>query len=184
MASVPFTNLIDSKYGLQGCDMIEFILKCWCAWKKEENDNNNTNNKWAEPKPSLCSLHIIRFNPHNCPGRELLVPLNRHENQGCRVLSKLAQSGTSLVAQWLRICLPIQGTWVRALVWEDPACRGATGPVSHNYWACASGASALQQERPRWWEARAPRWRVAPACRNWREPSHRNEDPTQAKINK
>ena len=30
-------------------------------------------------------------------------------------------------------CLPMQGTWVRALVWEDPTCRGATGPVSHNY---------------------------------------------------
>ena len=39
----------------------------------------------------------------------------------------------SLVAQWLRICLPMQGTWVRALVWEDPTCRGATRPVSHNY---------------------------------------------------
>ena len=39
----------------------------------------------------------------------------------------------SLVAQWLRVCLPMQGTRVRALVWEDPACRGAAGPVSHNY---------------------------------------------------
>ena len=39
----------------------------------------------------------------------------------------------SLVAQWLRICLPMQGTWVQALVWEDPTCRGAAGPVSHNY---------------------------------------------------
>ena len=27
---------------------------------------------------------------------------------------------TSLVAQWLRICLPMQGTWVQALVPEDP----------------------------------------------------------------
>ena len=41
--------------------------------------------------------------------------------------------GASLVAQWLRICLPMQGTWVRALVWEDPTCRGATRPVSHDY---------------------------------------------------
>ena len=41
--------------------------------------------------------------------------------------------GASLVAQWLRICLPMQGAWVRALVWEDPTCRGATEPVSHNY---------------------------------------------------
>ena len=40
---------------------------------------------------------------------------------------------TSLVAQWLRIHLPVQGTRVRALVWEDPTCRGATKPVHHNY---------------------------------------------------
>ena len=72
----------------------------------------------------------------------------------------------SLVAQWLRICLPMQGARVRALVWEDPTCRGATRPMSHNYWACASGACAPQQERPRQWEARAPRWRVAPTCHN------------------
>ena len=39
----------------------------------------------------------------------------------------------SLVAQWLRVRLPMQGTRVRALVWEDPTCRGATKPVSHNY---------------------------------------------------
>ena len=55
----------------------------------------------------------------------------------------------SLVVQWLRICLLMQGTRVRALVWEDPTCCGAIRPVSHNYWACASGACALQQERPR-----------------------------------
>ena len=41
--------------------------------------------------------------------------------------------GASLVAQWLGVCLPVQGTRVRALVWEDPTCRGATRPVSHNY---------------------------------------------------
>ena len=39
----------------------------------------------------------------------------------------------SLVAQWLRIRLPMQGTRVRALVREDPTCRGATKPVRHNY---------------------------------------------------
>ena len=83
--------------------------------------------------------------------------------------------GTSLVAQWLRICLPMQGTPVRSLVWEDCTCRGATKPVGHNYWACAlepashncwahvPRACALQQEKPPQWEARAPQWRVAPA---------------------
>ena len=52
------------------------------------------------------------------------------------VLSKISQKEkdrASLVAQRLRICLPMQGTRVRALVWEDPTCRGATRPVSHNY---------------------------------------------------
>ena len=43
------------------------------------------------------------------------------------------KNGVSLVAQSLRICLPMQGTRVRTLVWEDPTCRGATRPVSHNY---------------------------------------------------
>ena len=41
--------------------------------------------------------------------------------------------GASLVAQWLRIRLPMQGTRVRALVWEDPTCCGVTKPVRHNY---------------------------------------------------
>ncbi|KAJ8791248.1 hypothetical protein J1605_020688 [Eschrichtius robustus] len=52
----------------------------------------------------------------------------RSENQDERLLMPWA----SLVAQWLRICLPMQGTRVRALVWEDPTCRGAIRPVSHN----------------------------------------------------
>ena len=43
------------------------------------------------------------------------------------------KSWASLVAQWLGVCLPIQGTRVRVLVWEDPTCRGATEPVCHNY---------------------------------------------------
>ena len=34
--------------------------------------------------------------------------------------------GTSLVVQWLRIHLPMQGTRVLSLVWEDPTCLGAT----------------------------------------------------------
>ncbi|KAJ8791979.1 hypothetical protein J1605_020244 [Eschrichtius robustus] len=42
-------------------------------------------------------------------------------------------SRTSLVAQWLRVRLPMQAGRVRALVREDPTCRGAAGPVHHNY---------------------------------------------------
>ena len=38
----------------------------------------------------------------------------------------------SLVAQWLGAHLPMQGTWVPALVREDPTCRGAAGPMHHS----------------------------------------------------
>ena len=40
---------------------------------------------------------------------------------------------TSLVAQWLRIHLPMQGTRVQALVREDPTHHRATKPMRHNY---------------------------------------------------
>ena len=46
---------------------------------------------------------------------------------------KKKMTGASLVAQWLRIRLPMQGTQVRALVQEDPTCHGATKPMHHNY---------------------------------------------------
>ena len=49
------------------------------------------------------------------------------------ILNMYKRFRASLVVQWLRIRLPMQGTRVRALVWEDPTCRGATRPVSHNY---------------------------------------------------
>ena len=45
--------------------------------------------------------------------------------------------GTSLVAPWLGVRLPMQGTQVRALVQEGPTCPGATKPVGHDYWPCA-----------------------------------------------
>ena len=48
-----------------------------------------------------------------------------------------SRARTSLVVQWLRIRLPMQGTWVRSLVEEDPTCCGTTKPVRHNYWAWA-----------------------------------------------
>ena len=41
--------------------------------------------------------------------------------------------GACLVTQCLRIRLPVQGTWVRALVWEDLTCRGATKTMRHKH---------------------------------------------------
>ena len=86
--------------------------------------------------------------------------------------------GVSLVAQWLRIHLPMQGTRVRALVQEDPTCRGATKPVHHNYWACA-----LEPVSHNYW-ARVSLLKPAclePVLHNKRshcieKPVHRNEE--------
>ena len=51
----------------------------------------------------------------------------------CKCSHKAIYLGTSLVVQWLRIRLRMQGTQVRALVWEDPTRRRAAKPVRHNY---------------------------------------------------
>ena len=40
---------------------------------------------------------------------------------------------TSLVVQWLRIHLPVQGTQVRSPVCEDPTGLRETKPSCHNY---------------------------------------------------
>ena len=67
----------------------------------------------------------------------------------------------------------MEGTWVWALVQEDPTCRGATKPVHHNYWACT-----LEPESHNYW-ARVPQLlkpsHLEPMLRN--KGSHRNEKP-------
>ena len=62
-----------------------------------------------------------------------IVPWRKNSIYFLNVLIQLRiNCWASLVAQWLRICLLMQGTRVRALAWEDPTCRRAAGPVSHN----------------------------------------------------
>ena len=48
------------------------------------------------------------------------------------VTKKKKITEASLMAQWLRICLLMQGTRAQTLVWEDPTCGRATRLVSHN----------------------------------------------------
>ena len=45
-------------------------------------------------------------------------------------------SRTSLVVQWIGICLPMQGTQVWSLIWEDFTCHGQLKPTGHSDWAC------------------------------------------------
>ena len=50
------------------------------------------------------------------------------------------------MVQWIRIHLPMQGTEVQSLVWEDPANHGAAKPMSHN--CQAPVPRAPQREEP------------------------------------
>ena len=58
--------------------------------------------------------------------------------------------GTSLVVQWLRICLPMQGTWIQSLVWEDSTYLGETKPQCRNdrSMPASTRAHVLHLEKP------------------------------------
>ncbi|KAJ8797796.1 hypothetical protein J1605_016998 [Eschrichtius robustus] len=106
-------------------DRIHSLPNPECHWSISTGDCEHST--WSPvPLVSPANLSLLRGHPKGkC-------------NHGLCLLSLLSLLknyilGASLVVQWLRICLPMQGTRVRALVWEDPTCRGATGPVSHNY---------------------------------------------------
>ena len=54
----------------------------------------------------------------------------------------------SLVSQWWRIRLPMQGTLL-TLLWEDLTCNGAAKPLRHYYWARALQQENHRDEKPR-----------------------------------
>ena len=104
------------------------------------------------------------------------------------------------------MCMPMQETQVRPLVWEDPTCHRATKPMHHNYWACTlepedhnygahmpqlpncmcSRAWAPQQEKPPQREATTERSpcitaREEAPLATARESPHSNRDPVRQK---
>ena len=105
------------------------------------------------------------------------------------------------VAQWSRICLPAQETWVQVLIWEAPTCHRTTDSVPHNYWACVLAPVSCNYcaMRLRYWSLSTLEpalcnkrdhhnekptqhsWRAAPSRRNWGKPTYSNEDPSTAK---
>ena len=84
---------------------------------------------------------------------------------------------TSLMVQWLRICLPVQGTQVWSLVQEDSTCLVATKPTCHDCWSPHILEPVFCNKRSHCIEKPLPcNYRVAPACSR--------EDPVQPKLNK
>jgi len=76
--------------------------------------------------------------------------------------TKIRRSGTSMVVQWLRICLLMQGIQVQSLVWEDPTGLRATKSMQPQLLSQCSKAHALQQEKAPQWEAWAPQREKSP----------------------
>ena len=137
-------------------------------------------------KRSLSRLNFPLFSPWNVQ-RQLSIT----DKEISQRISQSSISGASLVAQCQRICLPMQETQVRPLVWEDPTCCSATKSGSHNSWACAlepgghtywahelkllkpagPRVHAPKQEKPPQWEACAPREETPLAVTTARRPS-------------
>ena len=88
-----------------------------------------------------------------------------------------------VVAQWLRIYLPMQGTWVWFLLQKIPHAIGQLGPCTATTSPCMPRAHALQQEKPPLWKAHTLQQRVALAHSEYRKPLCSNRDPMQPKIN-
>ena len=152
-------------------DACQFLRKKWIKLgpkneceKKKRSKSGSTKSKIRESIASSGHKMILSY-AGGGHGEE--------ESKNCKGKS---WQGTSLVAQWLRIRLPMQGTWVRALVRDDPICRGATKPVCHNYWACA-----LEPESHNYW-ACVPQL-LKPACLEpvlHNERSHHKEKPAHS----
>ena len=76
---------------------------------------------------------------------------------------------TSLVAQWLGVHLPMQGTRAQFLVQEDPTCLWTTKLLRLNYWA-----QTLEPPHRNYWSRRLPSMR--------HKRSHRDENAHAPQI--
>ena len=86
----------------------------------------------------ICALIACELHVSDAVLKNFIMPLNFSKKSEhcppCPIKNgSKSELRTSLVEQWLRIRLPMQGTQVRALVREDPTCCGATRPMSHDY---------------------------------------------------
>ena len=80
----------------------------------------------------------IRYQFYNQPLRKIDEDLQRiHLLQFLELEYFKTMIWASLMAQWQKICLPMQGTWAGSLIWKDSVSCRATKPMCHNHCACA-----------------------------------------------
>ena len=77
--------------------------------------------------------------------------------------------------QWISICLPMQGTRLQSLVWEESTFHGQ---LIHGLDPKLRTRESHSGEKPR---RSAPR---TPALRNYRKTCAQHEGPVQSKMNK
>ena len=77
----------------------------------------------AEGKRESSSEIKKGFSPKNQMSRPRPVNLVLKRQKGSMYFKNLYGLGVPWWYSGTRICLPMQGTWVRSLVWEDSTCR-------------------------------------------------------------
>ena len=86
----------------------------------------------VQEEGSRARIHILSSKTSSTKAPDNMRSIHSHANWSFK---KDSGFWTSLVVQWLRICLPMQGTRVRSVVREDLRCHGATQPMCHSYWS-------------------------------------------------
>ena len=117
----------------------------------------------------------------------------------CRVFCELSKAShqTSLVAQWMGICLLTHETWVSSLAQEISTCCRAAKPVHPQLLSSHSRAHEPHLPKPMHLETVihnnrsyrnerlcSPQLRVAPTPHSQRKPTQSNEDPVWPKERK
>ena len=121
--------------------------------------------------------------------------IKRHAMHDSCLKSSLRKHWTSLMVQWIRVCLPMQGTGVQSPVQENSTCCWAISPCttttepalwSQELQLLTSGCpiACAPQEKPRQRQAQAQQLESDPCFPQLEKSMHSNDDSVQPKKKK